>query len=120
MRFATRWRDRCGQLSLIVVISACAITGCAQQRSDLLAANTSDTGPYEVLSQQEREPGVLVVRVKVGKLAEATGIAADLVLQKVNHGYRSMQFDILGPDDAANAAPRLRLVWPDQIDYTRP
>ena len=79
--------------------------------------NTADTGPYETLSEQQPEPGVYEMRVRVQNVDKATEIARDIVHQMAVKSPRAVRIHVFGPGDPAEGAPRRTIKWPEELDY---
>jgi hypothetical protein len=106
-------RVRLGMACVGLALTAACV---GQDRSDLSAVNVRDTGHYDVLSQQEPQRGQLDMKIRVEHLDKADQVARDIVLQKLNHNYRAIQVDVIGPDDKPDAPPRQQLRWPGDLD----
>jgi hypothetical protein len=102
---------------LITSFVASTLIACRVPREDQTAMNTEDTGQYEVLSQNQPEPRVYEIRVRVSNLDKSTQIARDLVHQKAALSPLRVRVHVLGPDDPENARPRKTIRWPEELDY---
>jgi hypothetical protein len=106
--------------AMVSIIAALALIGCRAPRQDLTAANTADTGPYDVVAQTQPEPRVYEIRVRVQNLDKATQIARDVVHQTAALSPLRVRVLILGPGDAPDAVPRKIIRWPEELDYRTP
>jgi hypothetical protein len=102
---------------MIAAVTAVTSVGCRAPRQDQTAFNTEDTGQYEIVAQTQPEPRVYEVRVRVQNLDRSTQIARDLVHQKAALSPLKVRIHVLGPGDAADAAPRKTFRWPEELDY---
>jgi hypothetical protein len=94
-----------------------AASACAPDRNDITAINKEYTGPYEIIARTTQPDGTLVLRVKVANLSKTDVIARNLAHQLANVAQHGLVIEILGPQDAQNAAPRQALRWPADINY---
>jgi hypothetical protein len=115
MSLFRRWR--CADMILVTSLLASTLTACRAPRQDQTAANTEDTGQYEVLAQSQPEPRVYEVRVRVQNLDKSTQIARDMVHQMAVLSPLKVRIHVLGPGDAENANPRKTIKWPEELDY---
>ena len=102
---------------VLTVTLVVAIGACRAPRTDQTAVNTADTGPYEVLSEQQPEPRIYVMRVRVNNLDKATEIARDIVHQMASQSPRAVRIHVFGPSDSVDGAPRRTIKWPEELDY---
>jgi hypothetical protein len=110
-----RWKQA---IRLVLTVTfVVAIGACRAPRTDQTAINTADTGPYEVLSEQQPEPRVYEMRVRVKNLDKATEIARDIVHQMASQSPRAVRIHVFGPSDPADGAPRRTIKWPEELDY---
>jgi hypothetical protein len=110
-------RSRRAMWLVLIVAVVVAIGACRAPRQDQTAMNTADTGPYETLSQQQPEPGVYEMRVRVQNVDKATEIARDIVHQMAAKSPRAVRIHVFGPGDPAEGAPRRTIKWPEELDY---
>jgi hypothetical protein len=102
---------------VLTVTFVVAIGACRAPRTDQTAINTADTGPYQVLSEQQPEPRVYEMRVRVKNLDKATEIARDIVHQMASQSPRAVRIHVFGPSDPVDGAPRQTIKWPEELDY---
>jgi hypothetical protein len=105
---------------MAATVAVLALIGCRAPRQDLTAANTADTGPYDVVAQTQPEPRVYEIRVRVQNLDKATQIARDVVHQTAVFSPLRVRVLVLGPGDAPDAVPRRIIRWPEELDYRTP
>src|SRR3569623_1835654 len=82
------WRREAASVALSSALAIGSI-GCSSPFTDIVATNTEDVGPFEVVSASANDGG-LTATVCIADAAHAEAVAAHVIEQRLNHGYASM------------------------------